>query len=388
MLSKKIEQFIKRNNPEKLDLMGWLKAMPKMEKRKRYKFIGLIIGDKTNMRENFFAFCSAFEKRSDFVNWYYAYLDVYSEWFKEFFAKESIEKCLSLIPTITPWAFERKCPAREIGTVPESFGSKENFLSLLDRILESEAIADFKKIKNLEITAPEALLSDKQKAHKKSDSLVEKTKVVRRLLKEKMQHSFKIVVQSQSFLIEPLFNPLSNKVVLRITAPDKLEYILKLSHTNSKIILDDAARKNHENQLIRADSPYANAMVDFYLKWNNCPMASDVLYYNFTYDAVLYAEHKSKAYRFAGGKHNYTNLLKFNSEVSTPISDLGIYINDLREANFVVDKQTNQIMLIDSGHITYAEPLNPGCPEYTLTMGNLSGRDAVSHFGVMMLWNK
>jgi len=388
MLSRQLENFIVRNNPEKQPLSAFLKRLPKMEKRKRFRFMDILFKEKLFMNENAVAFCKAFENKSDFIGWYYAYLDLYAAWFKEQVKKKDILKCLEIIPSLTPWFFEKKCPQKEIGAVPACLGKKENFLTLLDRILESESINNYKKIKDLEITAPTEILSSKQKKGQKVDDLIEKTKVLKKLLKEKMEHSFKITVVGKTFTIQPLFNPLSNKVVLRIVSPDKKKFILKISHTNEKIILNDTQRKNHENQLIRADSPYSNAVIDFYLKQNGCPMGTNVLYYNFVYDAVLYEEVDGKTYHFPDKKHIYRNVLEFNRHVATPLSRLGIYINDLREENFRIDKKTGDLKLIDAGHITYAQLLNPGMPEYTFTLGNLCGRDCVSHLGALQAWTE
>lgn len=388
MLSRQLENFIAKNNPEKQPLSVFLKRLFKMEKRKRFRFMDILFKEKLSMNENAAAFYTAFENKDDFIGWYYSYLDLYADWFKEQAKKKDILKCLEIIPSLTPWFFEKKCPQKEIGSIPTCLGSKETFLNLLDRILESDAITHFKKIKDLEITSPSEILSSKQKKGQKADDLIEKTKVLRKLLKEKMDHRFKITVADKTFIIQPLFNPLSNKVVLRIITAGRKKFILKISHANDKIILNDHQRKNHENQLIRADSPYSNAIVDFYLKLNGCPMSANILYYNFVYDAVLYEEFDGKAYHFPDKKHIYRNLLEFNKQVSTPLSQLGIYINDLREENFRIDKKTGSPKLIDSGHITYAQPLNPGMPEYTFTLGNLCGRDCISHLGALLTWIK
>ena len=78
----------------------------------------------------------------------------------------------------------------------------------------------------------------------------------------------------------------------------------------------------------------------------------------------------------------------FNLEEIKCITDLGLFLNDVREENLLINKATKQIQLIDSGHMSYISPLNPGCPGYTITMGNLCGRDTIGHFGLMMSWMK
>ena len=385
MFSSKVQKFIDKNKLSQKDEVSFLSQLHKLPKAKRFRFMDILFSEKQELQANFHQAVSVFASTKAFTDWYFnVYLKVYSEWFMAQFSKNSIEKCLELIPCITPWTFEKKCPDLEIGKVPDSFGTKDTLLLLIDKILMSDAVINFKKIKDLEITAPETLLSKKQLAGQKADALAEKTKVLKKLLKENMDHSFHIKIQDLTFSIHPLFNPLSNKLAVRIKTPDKKNFILKVSLTTQRTFLTDEARKAHENQLLRADSPYSNALVDFYLKFNHSPMVADIQYYNFNYDAVLYGETKGKNYRFPNHKRIYPNILDFNMTQTKEISDLGLFINDVNEPNFIVSSKTKMPILIDSGHISYVNPLNPGHPGITFTLGNLSGRDSVCHFGVLL----
>lgn len=386
--SKKVQDFIQKNNQQNRPIHVFLKSLSK-EKHKFGQLVHILQTDKAWQNENIIEIEKSFETREEFLNWYYTYLDYYTLWFRNFWEKASIEQCIGLLPCITPWAFEAKSITKEIGSIPSDFSSKEVFLSLVDKLLESQAVLNFRRIKDLEVCNPEALLSSKQKTKKRNvDHLAEKTKVVKKLLKQEMEHDFTVEINTIKFRIKPLFNPLSNKIVFRLQTPNRHKYILKVSPDNTRQIQSDALRKAHENQLIRADSPYSNALMDFYLKFNKCPMAADIQYYNFIYDVALYRENNTTVYRFPNKKHTYKNLVEFNKKIIPEISRWGIYLNDVRDANFLQLKKTNTVQLIDTGHATYANPLNPGLPGYTMTIGNLSGREAITHFGALYIWKE
>ena len=58
-------------------------------------------------------------------------------------------------------------------------------------------------------------------------------------------------------------------------------------------------------------------------------------------------------------------------------------MNDINTGNFLVSDRDNQVKIIDIGHATYANPLMPGVPGLTFTLGNLCGRDYISLNGVL-----
>jgi len=368
---------------ENLILQEKYKVLLKSSLKNQIKFIDALMEDKSRLNEYFHLIVNSFDSYTEFCDWYYDYLPIYYEWFRANFQNRSIQDILAMVPTITPWAFEGKCPERYMGELPSLFGKRTDFQKFCSKLISSPAFKAFAKVKDMEIkeTLPE-------KHNYKKDLLAEKYKKVSALLKEKMGKDFSLKCGKTEFMIHPLFNPFSNKVVLRLTSSDKEKFILKISPYNNPHITTDESRKAHENQLIRADSPYSNACVDFYLKYNNCPAAAQILYYDFITDAVLYKESNCQAYHYPHHVKNYKNVLKFNTEILKCVSDLGLYLNDVRENNLLINKKSHSIELIDSGHMSYISPLNPGCPGYTYTLGNLCGRDTIGHFGVLMTWKK
>lgn len=355
----------------------------KSDKKKRMEFMENLMQDKSKLNDYFHKIISSFTAREDFCKWYYEYLLMYSEWFRKSFEEKSLQEVLALVPCISPWAFEGKCKEREMGLLPEVFGRRADFQKFCERLLKSSAFKAFAKVKDMEVQETLAKTTN----HKK-DLLREKQQKVTALLKEKMGQNLSLKCGKTKFDIQPMFNPFSNKVVLRLSTEKGDRYILKISPYNNPHIVTDMDRKAHENQLIRADSPYSNACVDFYLKYNGCKGASEVLYYDFIYDAVLYKESDCKSYHYPDKMKVCKDVIKFNLTELKCVSDLGLYLNDVREENLLVNKKSNNIELIDSGHMSYISPLNPGCPGYTYTMGNLCGRDSMGHFAVVMTWLK
>lgn len=352
-------------------------------KKKRMGFIEGLMQDKTKLNNYFYKIMTSFSSKEEFYKWYCDYITVYSEWFRKSFEEKRVQDVLALVPCITPWAFEGKCKEREMGELPIIFGKRSDFQKFCKKLLKSKAFKAFAKVKDMEVK--ETL--QKTSNHKK-DWLKDKQKKVSLMLKEKMGHNFVLKCGNTKFNICPRFNPFSNKVVLRLITEQDDKYILKISPYNNSNITTDKERKAHENQLLRADSPYSNACVDFYLKYNGCKAGADILYYDFIYDAVLYKENECTAYHYPNRAKVCKDVMNFNLTELQCVSDLGLYLNDVREENLLVNKKNKNIELIDTGHMSYISPLNPGCPGYTYTMGNLCGRDSIGHFAVVMAWMK
>ena len=355
----------------------------KASKNKRMEFVENLMCEKAKLNDCLHIIIKAFKKKEDFNKWYSEYLLVYYEWFRKSFEEKNIDDVLAMVPCISPWAFEGKCQEREMGILPSQFGKRSHFQKFCANLINSPAFKAFATVKDMEVQ--ESL--QKSSNHKK-DLLKEKQKKVTALLKEKMGQDFTMVCGKTKFNIQPMFNPFSNKVVLRLTSEMGDKYILKISPYNNPCITTDMERKIHENQLLRADSPYSTACVDFYLKYTGCSAAAEVLYYDFRYAAVLYKESDCKAYHYPDKSKTCNDVIKFNLSELNCISDLGLYLNDVRKENLLINKQNQNIELIDSGHMSYISPLNPGCPGYTYTMGNLCGRDSIGHFAVVMTWMK
>lgn len=127
-----------------------------------------------------------------------------------------------------------------------------------------------------------------------------------------------------------------------------------------------------ENQSMRGDSPYLDAMVDFYLKENNCKNAADIQFFDYKSKAVIYNATQGNKPDFEQSMFN--NLYTFNnSALAESVRDLGVILNDINDGNFIKDNK-GKYVLIDTGHAEYAHPFRPMVPGMHISMSNLCGR--------------
>ena len=113
----------------------FLTAILKASKKQRLQFIDDLMRDKSKLNGCLEQFMSSFAARRDFCNWYYDYLLVYSEWFRHKFESGNVKDVLAMIPCISPWAFEGKCQAREMGELPQVLGKRKDFQNIFIAVL-------------------------------------------------------------------------------------------------------------------------------------------------------------------------------------------------------------------------------------------------------------
>ena len=284
------------------------------------------------------------------------------------------------MPNLTPWTLEQRFGKIKMVIVPDIFGNEADFLTLIKKINTSSAVKTFKHIKKLECSLP-----DFQEAFptvKKIDwfNFSEKSDFLRDLLQKKCGKPFQIKQNGKTYQITFLCNPFSSKMVFEIKINRKGTYILKESPYQFLNTKNDRVRKEHENMAIRADSTYSNAILEFYLKLNNCPHVSDILYYNFNHEVVLYQAEKGNFIT-----DTLPDFHNFHKKFVPDLARLGIYINDINNGNFMISKKDGQIKVIDTGHASFINPLTPGVPGLTFTLGNLCGQDYISEAGVLDL---
>lgn len=329
-------------------------------------------------------FLSGFSTLTARRKWYQSYVKSYSQYVNQVFKKaEKIEDVVQMFPNFSPWSLEQRFSDIKMGQVPDIFGSEASFLSFVAQINKSTAVRNFKMIKKLECSLPE--FTKAFPAVKKIDwfNFSKRSVFLRKLLKEKCAKPFTIVVNQKKFKINFLCNPFSCKMVFLITDPTGKEFILKSLPYTFLNIRNDRVRKEHENMAIRADSTYSNAMLEFYLKLNQCDHVADILYYNFKHEIVLYAVESGMPFHIDENKNKFLDFYSFNTKIVPDAVRLGVYINDINEGNFIRSSQDNKIKIIDIGHATFANPLTPGIPGLTFTLGNLCGQDYMSINGVL-----
>ena len=291
-----------------------------------------------------------------------------------------VEDVLRIIPNFSPWALKDRFGIITLGKVPTDFGMEKDYLKLLEKIRASKVVQEYKKIKALENNLKEFALAYPE--IKKIDwyNMTERTHFLSKLLHQATAMPFTIQNAHHKYTVRFLCNPFSCKMVFEVAA-GKQKYILKMAVNPVLDISSDDKRKEAENQAIRADSPYSNALMEFYLKLNKCRHVCDIQHYTSRYEAVLYKEEKGIPFISPHKKWDFYDL---NNKLLKDMNRLGIYINDVSLANFIV-APNGTLKVIDIGHASFANPMTQGIPGLTFTFGNLCGQDYLTHFGVMSM---
>ncbi len=366
--SKKVQDYIKKYKKKSQSDSDFLTDI--IHSPHKRNFVKTLLLDRAHHIQNIQHIESCFSNHTDFINWYYHYQYVYHSVFNTLWKKSQIQDCVKMIPSIAPWAFaDKKQP--EIGQIPKDW-TREEFFSLLDLILSSSLAKGFNDIKD-------SLYQSNPMENNKSE--FKNNKKISALMKQNLDKENKIDLFGKVYSIKPFYNPMSSKMVFQITTPKKNKYILKISNHNILNPKNDRDKKIKEALMLRADSPFQNAMADFYLKFNLAQSAASILYYNFDYDAVLYKKDDTRQFKFPKRLKKSKNPLLIQKEIVPDLNGLGIYLNDVHEKNFLINKKTGYIQLIDAGHISYSNLLNAGVPGLTITIPNFCGNDVVSHFG-------
>ena len=289
-----------------------------------------------------------------FWTWFHDEKDGYRQAYAGYYIKNIWDKAKSLMeivkqsPNIAPWAFVGK--AKEInaetilGTVPKEFGDIHSYREMIKELKESEFHKAFLDVKDSEIKS------------KSSDSMLEATKANKRL--QEINHPFMINVNGNEFEAKPVIQSFSAKLIYFLTSQKNKsqKYVLKFD-PYELTEATDKARKFSENQALRADMPYLDAMVDFHLKENKSPNAPDIKLYDYETKSVLYGMTKGEE---PVVPEKYTdNLYTFlNYNKIADIKKLGIELSDVHAGNFKIDEKGNYI-LIDSGHVKYSNTFRP-----------------------------
>lgn len=313
--------------------------------------------------------------------WQKKYTDLYNDFIHQKWKKaKRVEDVLRIVPNFSPWALKDRFGKIQLGKVPTDFESEEDFQKLLKKIRASKVVQEYKKIKALENNLKEFASAYPEIKKINWYNMDDKTRFLSKLLHRITAKPFTIQNAHHKYEIRFLCNPFSCKMVFEVRST-KQKYILKMAINPVMEILTDDQRKEAENQSIRADSPYSNALMEFYLKLNKCPHVCDIQYYTSEFEAVLYKEERGIPFISPNKKWDFYDL---NTKLLKDMNRLGIYINDVSLANFIVSPK-GVLKVIDIGHASFANPMTQGIPGLTFTFGNLSGQDYLTHFGVMSM---
>ena len=289
-----------------------------------------------------------------------AYTDFYNNTFWS-----SVKKLKALVrqsPNVAPWAFERKAmelgEEPVLGDVPADFVDIDTYRKLIKALKQSNFHKAFVNAKNSKLKAN----GDINVITRVNQTLQKKSK------------PFVINIDGSEYEVKPIIKSGIAKLIYFITPlKDKSKiYVLK-TEAYELIEKTDRAKLFAENQNLKADMPYLNALVDFYLKENKSQNAPDIKFFDYRTNSVLYEATIGKEptipEKYA---ENIYKFLKY-SKVSD-LKKLGIEINDVHPGNFKVDENGNYI-LIDSGHAKFSNLFRPMVIGRHITLGNLCGRE-------------
>lgn len=352
-------------------------------------FLDYILNHPRENKKNFKAICDSFKTRKEASAWFLNYGGfghTYGKYLlKKWEEAQKPEDVIKWMPNFSPWALEERFNGIRIGAVPSDFVNEATFLDVLSDILRSEAVTNYLEIKRLE-GKPEELAA-KYPEVKKVDmfQMDERRDFMKSLLAKYCTKPFKIQKADKTYTVTFFCNPFSSKIVFKIDVQNGGTYIVKTLPYNFVNISSDRTRKEHENQAIRADSPFSNAMLEFYLKLNKSPHAPNILYYNYQYEIALYGQDTGTLYTFDDKPYALRDFHQFNTKLMKDANLLGVYINDISYGNFLIPENGGKLKIIDIGHASYANPLTPPVPGLCITLGNLCGREYLPHFGVFSL---
>ena len=347
-------------------------------------FLHTVIQNPRDNKAAYRFFCDAFQSASKWRKWYEDYLNIYTRFMNnQMQTATKIEDILKIIPNLSPWTLEQRFDVIKIGSIPSVFVSEDHFVSLVKKINRSVAVTQFKRIKRLECHLPDFRAAFPEV--KKIDwfDLSARSRFLGALMREKCGKPFTVKQDLRTYQITFLCNPYSSKMVFEILTPESEVFILKSSPYCFLTTRNDRVRKEHENMAIRADSIYSDALLEFYLKLNDCPHAPDILYYHFNHEVALYRASQGKPFHTGKNRNKYLDFYSFNTKVVPDSMLLGVYLNDINAGNFWVSKDDGFVKIIDIGHATFVNPLTPEVPGMTFTFGNLCGRDYISLVGAL-----
>ncbi len=134
--------------------------------------------------------------------------------------------------------------------------------------------------------------------------------------------------------------------------------------------LEDSFFKNYkDNESLKSDSCFLNAMIDSYLNLNNSHNAVNMHFYDPQTASVLYEYAGDEKYE------GDIDILSVN-KVLPDLNALGIIYNDASVGNLRV--KNNEIIIIDSGESNFIDILKPTVPGFQFELPNFSGNSLVS----------
>lgn len=146
---------------------------------------------------------------------------------------------------------------------------------------------------------------------------------------------------------------------------------LKTALNKDKWLNDTFIKTYKENESMKPDSSYMNAMTDFYLNLHNSP--------NITKIHCFDAKTSSCLYDYIEGKECPELNINSVSKLLPDLRKLGVFYNDAHGGN--VRKLDGSYKIIDIGDSSFNDILKPTVPSLQIEMPNWSGNNILSILG-------
>ena len=342
-----------------------------------------------------------------FKEWYYhkfGYQRAYERYFKkEIFENNSVsvDDMVKISPNLMIDALKLKSLRTTgsqdfvIGKVPEEIGTIDDFRALTQKVRESELVKEFIEFRNFmedvdafSLKYPEAKKNAINPARFAKDFLKSKiTAYLKAGAQERIElekqvpflrhmKTTTIEVNGKKYTYSPILRPYSTKMLFALDPEGaKNRYFVTMEMFND---LEKTCQNvvNKEN----SDSPYLNAVVDYYLRSNGCKNVPEMKFYDYGSNAVVYPFIKGEHLRPVERMDDYGVIFEDTAlkRELRPLAKLGVYITDCFNENFMKDAETGKILIVDNGHAKYSNPLRPGVKMIHMGFSDLYGRDFVS----------
>lgn len=348
----------------------------------------------------------------NFKSWYYhkhGYQRAYERYFKkELFENDnvSVGDLVKVSPNLMIDALKLKSLKTTgsqdfvIGKIPEEIGTIEDFRALAQTVRDSKLVKEFIKFRDFmeDLDAfseryPEAkknainparfakdFLKSKISAYLKATTAEEKIALEQEVPFLKYMNKTTVQINDKKYTYSPILRPYSTKLLYSLEpegAKNKYFVTMEMFNDTAKTCKNAVDK---ENSAMRSDSPFLNAVVDYYLKENGCKNVPDMKFFDYNSNAVVYpfikGEHINPIERTDDWGVIFEDTALQNE--LKPLSELGIYITDCFNENFMRDSETGRILIVDNGHAKYSNALRPGIKMIHMGFSDLYGRDFVT----------
>jgi len=347
------------------------------------KFIAEVIKDPRQSKNITRILTQKIGGKREFADWYVSnkgYTNAFSDFCSvEFTNAKNADEIVKIIPN--PGIWQVKAAGGKMGKIPSDFADETTYNKLIDTMRESKGVKLFKNLDEETKDLNKFLLKYPEALKKYPVSSEMSTEMAAKnhandLLNEALTQTFRI--NGKEYKTKAFLGGLSGKIVFKVETNGN-KYIIKM---NAGKTADPVAK---ENQALRADSPFMDAIVDFHLKAHDCKNSVHPHYYSYESDSILYPFVEGKTLgETINNPHKIFDILTMNKKHLNDANNLGIYANDCKASNFIVNKE-GDVVMPDIGNVTYVNALRPGGPGYSMNINNLCGKNMANYIAGLNL---